>query len=62
MACVKDNLREVMILTNSDVIFKVPNFCICDPVFERDYEKIKEENKDIEEKKNSSDFILFSFE
>ena len=51
MACVKDNLREVMILTNSDVIFKVPNFCICDPVFERDYEKIKEENKDIEEKK-----------
>ena len=51
MACVKDNLREVMILTNSDVVFKVPNFCICDPVFERDYEKIKEENKDIEEKK-----------
>ena len=58
MACVKDNLREVMILTNSDVIFKVPNFCICDPVFERDYEKIKEENKDIEEKKI---VVLFHF-
>ena len=49
MACVKDNLREVMILQNPEIIFKVPNYCICDPVFERDYEKIKEENKDIEE-------------
>ena len=49
MACVKDNLREVMILTNPEIVFKVPNYCICDPVFERDYEKIKEENKDIAE-------------
>ena len=49
MACVNDSLREVMILSNPDIIFKVPNYCICDPVFERDYEKIKEENKDIEE-------------
>ena len=51
MACVKDNLREVMILTNPEIVFKVPNYCICDPVFERDYEKIKEENKDIAEEK-----------
>ena len=51
MACVNDSLREVMILSNPDIIFKVPNYCICDPVFERDYEKIKEENKDIEENK-----------
>ena len=51
MACVKDNLREVMILTNPEIVFKVPNNCICDPVFERDYEKIKEENKDIAEEK-----------
>ena len=51
MACVKDNLREVMILANPDIIFHVPNYCICDPVFERDYDKIKEENKNIEEKK-----------
>ena len=49
MACVTDSLREVMILSNPDIIFKVPNYCICDPVFERDYEKIKEETKDIEE-------------
>ena len=51
MACVKDNLREIMILSNPENIFKVPNYCICDPVFERDYEKIKEENKDIPEEK-----------
>ena len=49
MACVKDNLREVMILSNPEIVFHVPNYCICDPVFERDYEKIKEENKDIPE-------------
>ena len=51
MACVKDNLREVMILSSPDIIFKVPNYCICDPVFERDYEKLKEEDKDIAEEK-----------
>lgn len=51
MACVKDNLREVMILSNPEIVFHVPNYCICDPVFERDYEKIKEENKDIPEEK-----------
>ena len=51
MACVKDNLREIMILSNPDIIFKVPNYCICDPVFERDYEKIKAENKNIESTK-----------
>ena len=51
MACVKDNLREVMILSNPDVVFKVPNYCITDPVFERDYKKIMEENKDIAEEK-----------
>ena len=51
MACVKDNLREVMVLSNPEIVFHVPNYCICDPVFERDYEKIKEENKDIPEEK-----------
>lgn len=51
MACVKDNLREVMILTNPEMIFKVPNYCICDPVFERDYDTIKEETQNIEDKK-----------
>ena len=48
MACVNNDLRQVIVLTNPDYVYKVPNYCVCDPVFERDYDKIKEENKDIE--------------
>ena len=50
MACLHDDLREVIVVSNPEYIFRVPNFCITDPVFERDYDKIKEMNKDIEEK------------
>jgi len=48
LACAKSDLREVIEVTNPDYIFKVPNFCVCDPVFERDYDKIKAKNKNIE--------------
>ena len=48
MACVNGDLRQVIVLTNPDYIYKVPNYCVCDPIFERDYDKIKEKNKDIE--------------
>ena len=48
MACVNSDLRKVMLLSNPDYVYKVPNFCVCDPIFERDYDKIKENNKDIE--------------
>ena len=48
MACVNNDLRQVIVLTNPDHVYKVPNYCVCDPVFERDYDKIKEDNKDIE--------------
>jgi hypothetical protein len=41
MACAHNDLREVIVLSNPDIIFKVPNYCVCDPVFERDYEEIK---------------------
>ena len=51
LACVKNDLRQVIVLTNPDYIFKVPNYCICDPVFERDYDKLKEKNKNIETQK-----------
>jgi hypothetical protein len=51
MACAHNDLREVIILESPDYIFRVPNYCVCDPVFERDYNEIKEKNKDIEEKK-----------
>ena len=49
MACVHNDLREVIVLQNPDYVFKVPNYCVCDPVFERDYTKIKEDKKDTEE-------------
>ena len=48
MACVNGDLRQVIVLTSPDYIYKVPNYCVCDPIFERDYDKIKEKNKDIE--------------
>ena len=51
MAVVKNDLRQVMLLTNPNYIFKVPNYCVTDPVFERDYKKIKEKNKNIESTK-----------
>ena len=48
MACVSNDLRQVIVLSNPDYVYRVPNYCVCDPVFERDYDKIKEKNKDIE--------------
>ena len=48
MACVNNDLRQVIVLTNPNYVYKVPNYCVCDPIFERDYDKIKANNKDIE--------------
>lgn len=42
MACVEGDLRQVMCLFNPDFIFRTPNFCVCDPKFERDYDNLKE--------------------
>ena len=50
MSCLNGDLRNVVFNDNNDYIFKIPNFCICDPLFERDYEEIKASNKNIEEK------------
>ena len=50
MACLEGNLRKVFFLSNPDFIFRVPNFCICDPVFERDYDILKIKYKDLKEK------------
>ena len=50
MACLEGNLRKVFFLSNPDFIFRVPNFCICDPVFERDYDILKIKCKDLKEK------------
>ena len=50
MAC-KNDLREIITISNPDHVFKVPNYCVTDPIFERNYDRIKEKVKDIEEKK-----------
>ncbi len=50
MTCLNGDLRNVVFNNNNDYIFKIPNFCICDPSFERDYEEIKASSKNIEEK------------
>ena len=47
MGC-ENNLRKVFLLNVPEYIFRVPNYCICDPLYERDYDKIKAKNKDIE--------------
>jgi len=39
-AC-KENLTRVYLINNPDKIFRVPNFCVTDPMFERDYENLK---------------------
>lgn len=50
MACLEGNLRKVYFLSNPDLIFRVPNYCICDPIFERDYEALKKKYNDVENK------------
>ena len=51
MTCVNGDLRKVIFNGKNECLFKVPNFCICDPLFERDYNDIKQNDEDINEKK-----------
>ena len=51
MTCVNGDLRKVIFNGKNECLFKVPNFCICDPLFERDYNDIKQNGEDINEKK-----------
>ena len=48
MSCLNGDLRNVIFNGNKDYIFKIPNFCICDPLFERDYDEIKTHEDSIE--------------
>ena len=50
LAC-NGSLREVFSLSDPEYIFRVPNFCICDPIFERDYEALEKEAIGLKEKK-----------
>ena len=57
MECLEGNLRKVYFISNPDYIFKVPNYCICDPVFERDYDTLK--NKCNSEQEKNITIILY---
>lgn len=37
----KDNLCTILELDDPDIIYNVPNFCVADPVFERNYEELE---------------------
>ena len=50
MSCVEGDLRKVIFNGKNEYIFKIPNYCICDPVFERDYNEIKKKEENIEQK------------
>ena len=50
MSCVEGDLRKVVFNGKKEIIFKIPNYCICDPVFERDYDEIKKNDENIIEK------------
>ena len=51
MTCVHGDLRQVIFNGKNEILFKIPNFCICDPIFERNYDDIKNKNEK-KEKKN----------
>ena len=50
MTCVEGDLRKVIFNGKNQCVFKIPNFCICDPIFERDYNDIQKNEENIEEK------------
>lgn len=54
----KENLKQIMEIENFDVIYRVPNFCIADPVFERDYNALVA-NKDNYETRDIT-IVLYS--
>ena len=50
MSCVEGDLRKVIFKGKNEYVFKIPNYCICDPIFERDYDEIKMNEENIIEK------------
>ncbi len=61
LQCLGPNIRCVIETSNPDVIYNVPNFCICDPVHEKDFTIYQK--KDINPAKvNINVIILYVFE
>ena len=51
MGCLEGNLRKVFLFSSPECIFLVPNYCVCDPCFEKDFEEIETKADDIQEEK-----------
>jgi hypothetical protein len=49
LTCVGDNMRCIAD-TNSGLLFNVPNFCITDPVFEKDFTAVHKRETQLKEK------------
>jgi hypothetical protein len=43
-------MRCVININNPDIIYNVPNFCICDPVHEKDFTEFEKAEDQIKEK------------
>jgi len=52
-----DNIRTIYEIENPKNSYKIPNYCINDPIFERDYEVFKEKDNTIE----NIPIIIFCF-
>ena len=59
MSCLNGDLRNVIFNGNEEYIFKIPNFCICDPIFERNYDDIKINEGNIAQKNIIKKILLY---
>jgi hypothetical protein len=49
LTCVGENMRCIAD-TNTGLLFNVPNFCISDPIFERDFTAVYKRESQIKDK------------
>ena len=51
MACLEGDLRKVFLFVSPEYIFTVPNYCVCDPCFEKDFNEIETKANTVQEEK-----------
>jgi hypothetical protein len=60
LRCLGTNMRCIVCVSNPDIIYNIPNFCIVDPIFEKDFITPKnKEDKIID--KNITIFLNYVF-
>lgn len=50
LECVGDNLRCVVENDNPNAIYNIPNYCIANPIFERDFIQLEKNGENVLEK------------